>query len=140
MEERIEARVPPEKVWASWERAHATHSEGVAQPKIVEGQKGVSKALNMKGFRYQLLDVVPGKQFSILWKTLFVRLLFSHSVSPARSGSEIRYSVHIKGPFAWPVRWFLGKKIRQNICLVLKAIVKQLEEESIVETRHRRSP
>ncbi len=121
MEERIETRVSPEKVWSSWERAH----------EIVEGRKGVKK------FRYQVLNVVPGKRFSILWKTLFVRLLFSHSVSPTKWGSEICYSVQIKGPFAWPVRWLLGKKIRQNIGLVLKAIVSQLEEESVIKANHR---
>ena len=136
MEQKIDARVSPGKVWESWERAHEKHGQG----RIEEGQKGVSKGRNAKGFRYKVLDVVPGQQFSILWKTLFVRLLFSHSVSPTRWGCEIRYSVRITGPFAWPVRWFLGNKIQQNISLVLKEIVKQLEEESVVEARNRRSP
>ncbi len=136
MEERIEARVSPETVWASWESAHEKHGQNTIQ----EGQKGVSKGVRAKGFRYQVLDVIPGKQFSILWKTLFVRLLFCHSVSPTKWGSEIRYSVQIKGPFAWLIRWLLGNKIRRNIGLVLKAIVKQLEEKSVVETRNRRSP
>jgi hypothetical protein len=120
MKEKIETRVAPEKVWASWERAY-------------EKQKGVAGK-----FQYQVLDVIPGEQFTILWKTFFVKLLFSHIVSPTKLGSEICYSVKIKGPFAWPVRWFLGNKIRYNIGLVLKAIVKQLEEESIIEARHRR--
>jgi len=120
MEQKIETRVCPEKVWASWERAY-------------EKQKGVSGK-----FKYQVLDIVPGEQFTILWKTFFVKLFFSHIVSPSRVGSQICYSVKIKGPFAWPVRFLLGKKIRQNIGLVLKAIVKQLEEESIIEARHRR--
>jgi hypothetical protein len=133
MEERIEARVSPEKVWASWERAHEKHG----QNEIKEGHKGVSKGLNANGFRYQVLDVVPGKQFSILWKTVFVQLVFSHAVQPTKWGSEIRYSVQIKGPFAWLVRWLLGNKIRRNIRLVLKAIVKQLEEESVIEARNR---
>jgi hypothetical protein len=133
MQQNIETKVPPEKVWASWEKAH----EKNGQPKIEEGQKGISKGVNANGFKYQVFDVVPGKQFSILWKTLFVRLLFSHSVRPTKWGSEIQYSVKIKGLFAWPVRFFLGKKIRQNIGLVLKAIVKQLEEESVIDSRNR---
>jgi hypothetical protein len=121
VEEKIETRVSPQKVWASWERAYEKQGEGVS---IQEKEKGVSKS---KGFRYQIYDVVPGKQFSIVWKTLFVRLHFSHLVVPTKWGSEIRYSVQIKGPFAWPVRFFLGNKIRRNIGLVLKAIVRQLE-------------
>lgn len=126
MEEKIETRVSSEKVWASWEKAY-------------HKQKGTTANEKGKDFKYQVLDVVPGEQFTILWKTLFVRLFFSHRVSPTKWGSEICYSVRIKGPFAWPVRWLLGNKIRQNISLVLKAIVRQLEEESVVNTRNGRS-
>lgn len=133
MEESIEARVAPEIVWEAWERAHAKHGQG----KLTQGQVGETKAEGKSQFRYKVLEVVPGKQFSILWKTLFVRLLFSHSVEPTQRGSQIRYSVQIKGPFAWPVRWVLGTKIRKNIGAVLKAIVKQLEEQSVKEARYR---
>lgn len=125
MEEWIETRVPPHKVWDAWERAHTLHG-GQA---IREGQKGISKGQTAKGFQYQVLDVVKNERFSVLWKTFFVRLLFSHSVSPTKRGSTIRYNVQIKGLFAWPVRWLLGNKIRQNIRMILKAIVKQLEED-----------
>lgn len=120
MEETIEARVAPEAVWEAWEKAHALHGE----KGIEAGQKGKSK------FRYQILDVQKGESFSILWKTLFVRLIFHHSVKPTPRGSEIRYRVQIKGLFAWPVRWLLGPKIQHNISLVLKTIVKQLEAAS----------
>jgi hypothetical protein len=123
MEESLEIRVSPEKVWASWENAHAKHGS-----KIKEGHRGISKGEKSKGFRYQVLDVIPGRQFTILWKTLFVRLLFSHCVTPIREGSEIRYTIRIKGFFAWPVRWFLGKSIRQNVRLVLKTLAQQLEK------------
>lgn len=132
MEEVIEARVNPEIVWEAWERAHAKHCQG----KLIQGQVGEAIAEGKSRFKYKVLEVVPGKKFSILWKTLFVRLLFSHSVKPSLRGSEIRYSVQIKGPFAWPVRWVLGNKIQKNIGLVLRAIVKQLEEQSVKQSRH----
>lgn len=113
MEEMIEARVEPDAVWAMWEKAHALGLE--------TGQRGKSK------FKYKILDVQKGESFSILWKTLFVRLIFSHSVKKSVRGSEIRYRVQIKGLFAWPVRWLIGEKIRNNLAEVLKAIVRQLE-------------
>ncbi len=119
MEEMIEARVNPEEVWEAWEKAHAFHG----QQGIEAGQKGKSR------FKYKIIDVKKGESFSILWKTLFVRLIFNHSVKPTRRGSEIRYQVQIKGLFAWPVRWLLGNKIKSNIALVLKAIVRQLENK-----------
>ncbi len=117
MEESIEAKVSPSQVWEAWERAHAKHSE----KKIEEGQKGKAK------FRYKIFDVKKGEGFSILWKSLFVRLVFHHRVVPTKNGSLIAYRVQIKGPFAWPLRYLIGEKIRRNLSSVLKAIVKELE-------------
>lgn len=118
----IEARVPPEEVWAIWERAHNIHGSS----ELESGEKGKSTK-----FRYKILDVEKGKHFSILWKTLFIHLIFTHEVIPTNTGSKISYRVQIKGLFAWPVRYFLGEKIRNNIRLVLKAIVRELESKSV---------
>lgn len=109
----IEARVNPETVWAAWERAH----------QLEVGHKGKST------FRYQILDVKKGESFSILWKGLFVRLVFSHAVAKTSKGCQIQYTVQIKGLFAWPVRWFLQEKIKRNIRSVMKAFVAQLENK-----------
>ncbi len=117
MEEQIEARVPPIEVWKAWEKAHMNQGNGG----IEEGKKGKAK------FRYQILNVKKEESFSILWKTLFVRLIFHHHVQPTKKGSLITYRVAIKGLFAWPVRWLIGEKIRKNISYVLKAVVKELE-------------
>lgn len=117
MEEQIEARVSPRAVWQAWERAHAQHSPAGIQ----EGQKGKAK------FRYQILEVVPGQKFSILWKSFGARLIFTHSVEPTPQGSRITYQVQIRGIFAWPVRALIGEKVRQNIRHVLNAMVKELE-------------
>ncbi|MES2272588.1 MAG: hypothetical protein V4487_00150, partial [Chlamydiota bacterium] len=114
----------------AWEKAHAMQT----QKKIEMGQKGHAKAEGASKFRYKVLDVKEGTSFSILWKTLFVRLIFTHRVKPIKMGSEIRYDVQIKGPFAWIVRWMLGAKIKSNVSLVLKAIVKQLENESAAKS------
>ena len=121
MEATIEARVKPETVWKAWEKAHAVHSNDPIEP----GQRAKST-----GFKYKILDVVQGESFSISWKSLFVRMVFSHSVKAIKKGSEIRYSAEIKGFFAWPVRFFLEKKIRRNLAFVLKEFTKQLEKNS----------
>lgn len=111
MEEMIEARVAPAVVWAAWE-------------------KGLEQKEKEK-IRYKVLEIKRGEGFSLLWKTMFVRLIFSHSVKPTERGSEIRYRVQIKGLFAWPVRWLLGQKIKSNLALVLKAVVRELEEKGV---------
>ena len=119
--EMVEVRVSPEKVWEVWEKAHAQWGSAP----LKKGQRG-----NRGKFQYEIVESIPNKKFTLLWKTLFVRLIFSHEVKATQRGSQIFYQVDIKGVFAWPIRWMLGNKIRQNISFVLKAVVKQLESES----------
>jgi hypothetical protein len=126
MEGHIEAKVPPQVVWQAWEAAHEKHGQGG----LKAGQRGETKAEGASRFRYQILHAIPGKEFEILWKTLFVRLIFKHVVEPAPRGCRITYSVQIKGPFSWLVRALLGNKIRSNIGAVLKAVVQQLERST----------
>ena len=121
MEEQIETRVTPKEVWASWEKAHLARNKGG----IEQGKTGKNE------FQYEIIDVKQGESFSMLWKSLFVRLVFSQSVKPIQRGSQISYRVQIKGPFAWPIRWLLGKKIRKNVHLVLKSIVQELENKRV---------
>lgn len=127
MEEQIETRVTPHEVWMAWERAHALHGQGDIQ----EGQKGKNK------FRYEVLDVKKGESFSILWKTLFVRLIFRHTVTPTKKGSLISYKVQMKGIFAPICRWLIGEKVRKNIAHVLQSIVKELEDKRVKESSGR---
>lgn len=117
MEASIEASVTAEVVWRAWEKAHALCANEPIEP----GQRARSS-----GFKYKILDVVPGERFSILWKSLFVRMIFTHSVKAVKKGVEIRYTAEIKGLFAWPVRWMLENKIRKNLSFVLKEFAKQL--------------
>lgn len=119
MEEKIETKVSPDLVWRAWEKVHELHG----QTGIEKGQKGKNR------FRYEVLEVIKGERFSILWKTLFVHLIFTHSVAPSFKGSIITYQVTIKGLFALPARWLLGAKIRQNLRTVLESIVRQLESD-----------
>lgn len=109
MEEQIETRASAAQVWQAW-----------GQARTGQAGDGAKK-------RYRIVDVKDGESFSILWKSLFVRLLFRHKVTPTKSGSLISYSVQIGGLFGWAVRRLIGNKIRNNLSVVLKTMVKQLE-------------
>ena len=90
-------------------------------------QKGVLRTEGGSKFSYRILDVREGESFTILWKSMFVRLIFTHTVVPKAKGSEISYRVQIRGFFAWPVRYFLSEKIRRNLHSILNSLVKELE-------------
>lgn len=113
MEAVMETSAPPEKIWALWERAYSFN-----QGKV-------------RGVRYQVLEVTPQKSFSVLWKTFFVRLVFTYSIESLCKGSKIRYSAEIRGPFKWLIHRVLDKKIRTSIALALKDMVRELETKAI---------
>jgi len=121
IESVIQTKVSPKKVWQAWRSAHAM-DKGFSS-----GQKGVLKTNGGSKFAYRILDVKEGESFTILWKSLFVRLIFTHSVVPKANGSEISYRVQIRGLFAWPARYFLSEKIRSNLRMILVSLVKELE-------------
>ena len=109
-QETIETFVSSKIVWQAWERFQS-------------GEKGKAGV-----FKYKVLDVDPGKSFSILWKTLFARLIFTHLVESTGVGCRISYRIQIRGLFAYPIRFLIGKKLRSNVALLLKSFVRQLEE------------
>lgn len=122
IESIIQTKVNPQAVWQAWQKAHAMSAD------FVPGKKGSLKTGRSSQFHYQILSVREGESFSILWKSLFVRLLFTQEVTPhTERGSQIRYSVNISGFFAWPARFFLKNKIQRNLSLVLHSLVKELE-------------
>jgi len=120
MEASTETKLPAAVVWQAWEKAHALHSGTPIE---------AGKSAKSSKFKYRIIDAKPGVSFSILWKSLFVRMVFTHSVEPLKKGSKICYAARIEGIFAWPVRWMLRGKIQKNLSFVLKEFVKNLEKQ-----------
>jgi hypothetical protein len=118
-----QTRVSANRVWQAWVKAHAVHGSG----KLVSGSCGHMETKGQKKIPYQIIDVVEGTSFSILWKAMFIRLVFSYRVVPLDFGSEISYDFQMKGSLAWMVRWFLAPKIRANLSHVLKTFIRNLE-------------
>ncbi len=115
MKEQIVVQAPTHAVWRMWERAHGS---------LESGQKGKSR------FQYEILEVKEGESFSMLWKALFVRLVFTHKVEPHERGALITYQVKMKGLFAPIARFFLAKKIQQNLSHVLKAVALEFTQRT----------
>lgn len=111
-------KVSSEHVWQAWTKVH---------PTLIPGAVGTVQDARGRKIAYHILEVNQGKSFSISWKALFVRLIFSYEVAPLNFGSEIRYGFKLVGPFAWIVRWWISPKICANLDLVLKAFIKHIE-------------
>jgi hypothetical protein len=112
IESVVQARVSSDRVWQAWKKKHDLDAK--------KGRKG--------RFAYKILAVSEGESFSILWKSMFAKLIFTQEVKAIQpKKSEIRYRVEICGLFRWPLRYFLRKKIEKNLTLVLQSLVKELE-------------
>ncbi len=109
-----ETKVPPALVWRAWNQAHS-----------IDTSLGIPKKQGK--FSYLICDVKKGEEFSIRWKTLFVRLIFTYRVQPLYTGSQLSYQVQVKGVFGWLVRRMIGKKLQEQLATVLKDMVGQLE-------------
>lgn len=118
-----ETKVSPSVVWNAWSQAHALHG----QSELQNGSKGQMQSTSKKSIPYQIIDVIPGSRFAILWKSRFIRMTFTYEVIPLHFGSQIRQDFRIGGFFAWPARMLLSSKIRKNLSLVLKQFIKKLE-------------
>jgi hypothetical protein len=114
-EQKIEARTTVPQVWKAWEKIHS-------ETGIVEGKSG-----EVKKIKYRFREVEAGRGYTIEWKTYLTRLIFTHSAQPSKRGVEIVYTAEVRGLFAWPIRWLLGRKIEHNLGLVLRALVRSLE-------------
>ena len=130
----IETKAAPAQVWDLWRSAHQMDET------FVPGKKGSWKGKRSGSFSYRILEVSEGKSFAICWKSLFVRLIFTHSVAETPKGSQICYRVQIRGPFAWPMRRLLAGKIQKNLSLVLTSLARELEAGVKASANDRSSP
>lgn len=117
----VKTKATPQAVWEMWRKIHNMDET------FAVGKKGSLKGRGRAHMKYRILEVSEGKHFSILWKSLFVRLVFTHAVFASLKGAEIRYTVQVKGPLAWPMRFLLGSKIGRNLDLVLQSLSKELD-------------
>lgn len=115
MQASIQTNLTPSIIWKAWE-------SGL---NLTPGIKAKAK-----GLQYQILYVTFEKEFAISWKSLFIRLIFTHAVTPLKNGSQIVYSAELKGLFAGIARFFLKGKITKNLEFALKEFVKQLEHHT----------
>lgn len=118
MQDSVEVKASPAEVWAAWERAYQRQGGG----KMSSGQ--TLKTEGTKSLSFRIEDVKEGERFSLLWKSLWLRLCFSHEVVPTKEGSKITYSFAVRGFLSLPVRWLLRKKLSRNLSLVLRSFAK----------------
>lgn len=119
----IQSKATSQQIWESWERANPWNHFDSASNALQEKSKGRVVSNKGKSVPYKILEVKKGESFTICWKALFLRLIFTYRVEPIQTGSKITYSVLIKGIFSFPIRFILRRKIQKNLDEGLKSFV-----------------
>jgi hypothetical protein len=113
-------------VWKKWNDAKPWNNWN-QEASLSQGQKGHVYSKDKKVLPYKVLEVKENESFTIAWKALFIRLIFKYSVKPLKDGSQITYSVNLKGFFAFPVYYLIRTKIKKNLIDGINSFINQIE-------------
>ncbi len=123
IEESIETRVAPKKVWRAW----VEHWKRAGKGTFKEGLQGFVIQKGRKA-PFKISNIVPNKSFQVNWHAFLMCMIFTYSVDPkVKRGSKIRCEVNFRGFLAGPVGLFLKKRLKKSVGESLEQFVSQLE-------------
>ena len=124
IEESIVTKAPAKTVWKAWVDMYQMKSGNINAFK--EGFKGhvIEKGRKVP---FQLVDIKKGEEFTTIWKSFFVKMIFRYEVRQQSKGSLITTSVRFGGMFGWVARFFLRSKMRKNLANSLEQFASQLD-------------
>ena len=76
---------------------------------------------------YKIIDIKKGEEFTTVWKSIFVKMVFRYEVKQQSKGSLITAGVNFGGIFGWIARLFLRSKMRKNLAASLEQFASQLD-------------
>ncbi len=115
-------KISPDVVWRAWQQSQSLRGGTT----ITNGAKGFLQGNGNKKIAYKIIDVIPGKTFSLVCGSRWIRIVFIHKVVPLGSGSQIEYNFRIEGFWGWAVRWVLNHSIRANLSAALQDFVSKI--------------
>ena len=114
-------------IWKKWKAAQPWNHSNEDSSELSEGKTGHVNSKNKKAVSYKILEVKENESFTIAWKALFIKLIFTYSVEEKQNKSLITYSVKLKGFFAFPVYYLIRNKVKKNLIDGLNSFINQIE-------------
>ena len=134
VEEQIETKAAPKKIWQAWNEAYRKGGPEKKKQGFKEGTKGKVSSKG-KAVPFEIIDVKKNETFTTLWKSFLVKFYFIYSVKQLPKGSIITCKVKVGGPLGFLVAPFLKKKIRNNVKTFLQDFVYQVEQRPLFRYR-----
>jgi len=123
----VETNIKSSVIWNKWKKSQPWNNWDQANSKLTEGQKGHVNSKDNKAIPYEILEVKENESFTVAWKALFIKLIFTYSVKDLKNSSLVTYSVKLKGFFSLPVYYLIKNKIKKNLTDGLDSLIKQLK-------------
>jgi len=123
----VETNIKSAVIWNKWKKSQPWNNWGKENSSLSEGQKGHVNSKDKKAIPYEILEVKENESFTIAWKALFIKLIFTYSVKDLKNTSLITYSVKLKGFFSLPVYYLIKTKIKKNLINGLNSLINQLK-------------
>jgi len=123
----IETNIRSSVIWEKWKNSQPWNNWGQSSSTLSEGQKGHINSNDKRAIPYEILEVKENESFTIAWKALFIKLLFTYSVKDLQGSSLITYSVKLKGFFSIPVYYLIRNKIRKNLTDGINSLINQIK-------------
>jgi carbon monoxide dehydrogenase subunit G len=136
-ERTIEINAEPSAVWlviADVERWPEWTPSILSVVRIAPGPFGLDSTARVRprGFRESVLHVTefsPGRSFT--WEGSGgpgLRIVMSHVVAPADSGSRVTLTVAAAGPAALLVGWLVARMSKRNVDIEAESLKRRIEE------------
>lgn len=125
LEESVETKAPAKKVWQAWSDMYHWKAAG-GKRSFYKGKTGYSLGRGGKKVPFEVTDVKKGEEFTTVWKSFLVKMVFRYELKKLPKGALIKCSVRFGGLFGWIAQFFLRKKIRKNLKDSLNQFADQL--------------
>jgi hypothetical protein len=129
--EKVKTKAPPKKVWKAWADTYNWSSKGEKSSSkekgFKQGRKGFVRDGKGKKASYKIISMHNGKDFTMTWGSILLKMIFHYTVTPQPKGSIVECKVKFGGLFVFPISFFLRKKMRKNVAESLHRFVQQVE-------------
>ncbi len=130
----LETTTSPESIWRCWMDVAGWPGwdEGLEwatiQGPVTVGSSGAIKWCGGERVPFRVVELVEGRSFTCLVRTLGSNLIFVHSLEPSSLGTKLTHRVESRGIMAWYLGLTLGRRLRESVPIAARKLAHMAEK------------
>lgn len=131
----VETKALPENIWEIWKDVHNwnTWDHGIEYSTLngpfQTGTTGTLKPKDGPLVHTKLTHVEPFKMFVDESKLPLGRIIVSHYLNISNEVTQVTHLIEMKGPLAFLYAFIIGRTMKKNLPLEMKAMVEKAEKK-----------